>query len=262
MDREMVRALYDRQERRDAVIPGLRREAAAGVVRQVDPAGVFNTVLYSDLAPDTVERAIQEQIGYFRDLHMGFEWKLYGHDGPVDLGDRLAAIGLRADEMESVMVLDLEENSALLSLPLHPGVRRIAEPEGLSAVAAVQEAVWGRSSPDMMESFARDLVEHPESLSFYVVEVDGTPVSSARISYTPGSDFAGLWGGSTDPRFRGQGLYTALVAARAREASGRGRRYLTVDAGSMSAPILGKLGFEDITTARAYTWSPAPGATD
>ncbi|MCA9986957.1 MAG: GNAT family N-acetyltransferase, partial [Anaerolineales bacterium] len=75
--------------------------------------------------------------------------------------------------------------------------------------------------------------------------------------YPAGSQFASLWGGSTIERYRRQGLYTALLAARAQEARGRGVRYLTVDASPMSRPILEKLGFQFIAYSFPCKWQQA-----
>ena len=72
------------------------------------------------------------------------------------------------------------------------------------------------------------------------------------------SAFASLWGGSTLPELRGRGLYTGLLAARLQEARARGARYLTVDAGPMSRPILERRGFRLLTHATACTWPPGP----
>jgi len=54
--------------------------------------------------------------------------------------------------------------------------------------------------------------------------------------------------------FRNQGLYTALLAVRAREARDKGYRFLTVDASEMSRPILEKHGFVKIATTVPYKY--------
>ncbi|MEU6442811.1 acetyltransferase [Streptomyces sp. NPDC047046] len=86
-----------------------------------------------------------------------------------------------------------------------------------------------------------------------------TPLHAARIEFVPGTDFAGLWGGSTLAAWRGRGLYRATVAARARIAAARGVRYLQVDASADSAPILRRLGFLELTTTTPYIWTPPAG---
>ena len=64
-----------------------------------------------------------------------------------------------------------------------------------------------------------------------------------------GTPFGGPWGGSVHPDFRGQGLYRAMIQARAEDARARGLRYLLVEAGDMSRPILLRLGFRALADA-------------
>lgn len=61
-------------------------------------------------------------------------------------------------------------------------------------------------------------------------------------------------GASTVERFRRRGLYTALLATRAREAQRRGYRSLTLDASSMSRPIVARHGLELLTYAHVCEW--------
>ena len=82
------------------------------------------------------------------------------------------------------------------------------------------------------------------------------PVCGARMELRPGTDFAGLWGGGTDPRWRGKGIYRATVAHRARIAAERGYRYLQVDASDDSRPILDRLGFSTLCTTTPYVYRP------
>jgi GNAT superfamily N-acetyltransferase len=102
----------------------------------------------------------------------------------------------------------------------------------------------------------------PETLSVYLASVGETPAACGWIRFRPGGAFAGLWGGATIPELRHRGIYTALVGARLDEARRRGVRYVTVDAGQMSRPILEKLGFQLLTHATACTWRGITLATD
>jgi GNAT superfamily N-acetyltransferase len=87
-------------------------------------------------------------------------------------------------------------------------------------------------------------------------EATGQVVSAAWLVCYPGTDFAGLWGGSTLAAWRRRGIYRALVAIRAQRAAVRGVRYLEVDASNNSAPILRQLGFRAVTTTTPYVWTP------
>ncbi|MGW5362427.1 hypothetical protein [Actinopolymorpha pittospori] len=84
-----------------------------------------------------------------------------------------------------------------------------------------------------------------------------TMVSVAWLRVTEGTEFAGLWGGSTLVGWRGRGIYRALVARRAHLAVERGIRYLRVDASPDSAPILRRLGLLAVATTTPYVWNPS-----
>jgi hypothetical protein len=55
-----------------------------------------------------------------------------------------------------------------------------------------------------------------------------------------------LYGGATAPRARGRGAYRALLRARWDEAVSRGTPVLITQGGSMSRPILERVGFERV----------------
>jgi len=107
----------------------------------------------------------------------------------------------------------------------------------------------------------RELTNYPEYMSMYGAYVDNVAVASARINYPRNSQFASLWGGGTLEAYRGQGVYTALVAARVQEAIQRGRRFLTIDASPMSRPIVERLGFVAISISTPCNWTLKPSTT-
>lgn len=251
---EEVRALYDLEQRREPEDPAMRREVIGPVVRQVSQHDRRSCVIYSSLSPENVEAAIEEQIEYFNALGHGFEWKVFSHDTPADLKERLIAHGFAVEETEAVLVLDLQElPAALAGLPRHD-VRRLTDTSGLRDLMTVHQAVWGDDTMGMESRLARELRDQPDRTSCYVAYVDGMAASAARLNFDPNSRFASLWGGSTVPAFRKRGLFTSLVAVRAQEALRRGARFLTVDARPMSRPILERIGFKLLTFANALNW--------
>jgi hypothetical protein len=254
MNIQTVRAFYDLEQRREPEDPAMRREVIGPVVRQVSRYHRRSCVIYSRLSADNVEAVIEEQIGYFNALGHGFEWKVYSHDTPPDLKERLIARGFALDETEAILMLDLEELPApLAGLPRHD-VRRVTDASGLRDLLLVHQAVRGDDTMGLEERLARELRDQPDRTSCYVAYVDGVAASAARLEFDPKSQFASLWGGSTVPAFRKQGLFTSLVAVRAQEARQRGARFLTVDARPMSRPILERLGFKFLTFANALNW--------
>ena len=84
----------------------------------------------------------------------------------------------------------------------------------------------------------------------------GRVVSYAVIRLTEGTEFAGLWGGSTLPEWRHRGLYRALVSHRASVALAQGYPYARVDTSPDSRPILTGLGLVKVEGTRPFVLEP------
>jgi GNAT superfamily N-acetyltransferase len=78
----------------------------------------------------------------------------------------------------------------------------------------------------------------------HVALLDGEVVSAGTSAPTDHGLL--LYGGATVPRARGRGAYRALLRARWDEAVERGTPALITQGGSMSRPILERLGFERV----------------
>ena len=74
--------------------------------------------------------------------------------------------------------------------------------------------------------------------------LDGEIVSAGTCAPTPHGLL--LYGGATVSRARGRGAYRALLRSRWDEAMARGTPALITQGGSMSRPILERLGFEAV----------------
>ncbi|AKJ15020.1 GCN5 family acetyltransferase [Streptomyces incarnatus] len=256
MDHSAVLALYDRDVRENAAPdgPAARIERAGAVVRQVTDAQGWNGVLWSALDAAGADRAIHEQVAYFTGLGRDFEWKLYGHDRPDDLGARLAAAGFRAEPEETLMIGE----TGRLAVDAEPpeGVRlvRVTDPAGIDLVVDVHEKAFGTDGGRLRHRLLARLAADPGTVVAVVALAGDEPVSAARMELVPGTRFAGLWGGGTVEAWRGRGVYRALVAHRARVAAAHGYRYLQVDASAMSRPILERLGFHALSTTTPYLY--------
>lgn len=258
MDHDEVRAMFDRQmrERAGADTPGALLERSGAVVRQTGGPLGWNGVVWSALTPDTADGALSGQVRHFTALGLEFEWKLYSHDGPADLAERLLAAGFVPEPSETLMVAEVAD------LPMRPEppegieLRDVTDPAGAERVAEVHASAFGADRSQVGPRLAAQLAEAPDTV-VAVVALDGERlVCAARMELTPGTDFAGLWGGGTVAEWRGRGIYRATVAHRARAAAARGYRYLYVDATQDSRPILRRLGFEELGTTTPYVYRP------
>jgi len=260
MNKSQMIALYDQDQRKDVEYPEMRREITPNVVRHIDTSDFGKGMIsYSQLLNEAnADDTIREQVSYFEIIGQDFEWKLYDYDQPSDLKERLGAYGFIVEEAEAIMVLDLEDAPETFWQPVRHNIQRIISPEKLVDVQSVEQQVWNEDSSWVLHFLGDALRHYPEQMSVYVAYIDEQPASAAWIYFPKHSQFASLWGGATVSRFRKQGLFTALLAARAQEAKARQVRYLTVDAMPMSRPILEKLGFEMMAYSYPCHWKRKP----
>ncbi len=98
-------------------------------------------------------------------------------------------------------------------------------------------------------------LELDDGFELWVAEAGGEIVSAGRMDPVPGTPFAGLWGGATLESWRGQGIYRALTAARARAALAQGKTLVHSDSTEYSRPILERSGLVKVSTTTPYVWS-------
>jgi hypothetical protein len=258
MNVEEILALYDEQERKQGDHPSYQREVLPEVVRHIARRPErYSFVIYSQLTAGNADAIIQRELDYYRSTGgAGLEWKLYGHDQPPDLGQRLIAHGFEEDEREGLLVLDLQNLPEVYTQPVTADIRTLTTSEEIRDVVKVQAQVYDRDFSWLQTQLEENLAKQPDYWRVYTAYVDGEAACAAWISFPENSSFAGLWGGATLAKYRKMGLYTQLVAIRAQEAIERGYRFLMVDASDMSRPILQKRGFQLLTNTTPYFWQP------
>jgi hypothetical protein len=168
-------------------------------------------------------------------------WEVGTHARPQDLVERLYALGLVDDEPTALAIgMVLSEPPA--PAPADVEVRRVETDDEFNEAERIAAIAFGMSEPP-----TRRYAPDPNHV-IYLAYVGGKPV--ARGSAAFGERGATLFGGSTLPEARGRGAYRALVAARWEDAVARGTPVLVTQAGPMSRPILGRLGFREVCEIR------------
>ncbi len=264
LDPGQLLAAYDLQVRptEHAGLPqGVRAEADGPIVRVVGrKEGFISAPRDLGLSGEELDALIRRQRDFFAARGEAVEWKLRSHDLPADLPVRLAAAGFRPQDEETVLV-GLAGEMAVAGAPTPEGVE-LREVEGepdLRRIAALEAAVWGEDRSWLSDDLLARKRADPDRLRILLATAEGEVVSAAWLELNPGTEFAGLWGGSTLPRWRRRGIYRALVTMRARLAVAAGYTYLQVDASSDSRPILERLGMVVVTTTTPHVWSPGDG---
>lgn len=177
-------------------------------------------------------------------------WMVGEASEPAGLTGRLKGLGLvswaRETEGFGPRYRSMMLTEAPAPMPEGVVARRVESFEEFVAARQVAHGAFEVSEQDRELSERKNAVQWewherlPDFKSF-VAFVDGEIVGSANVIF--GAHAAFLIGGSVREDARGRGAYRALVRARWDAAADRGTPALTVAAGSMSGPILDRLGF-------------------
>ncbi|MFH8476841.1 GNAT family N-acetyltransferase [Streptomyces sp. NPDC018000] len=227
-----------------------------GVVREHAADGSERRIVYARCAPEELDEVIKEETDLAQRLSYTLEWKVYGHDTPTDLGERLITAGFEPDDRESVLALPLSEGALAAFDPAGRDIRRVVNEQGLDDYAEIAAALGRRDAQQERQRLACELRDVPGAMSIHIAYVDGRPAACGRVYFRPGGPYAELAGGRTRPEHRRQGLFTALVGSRLREARDRSRTHAFVDALPTSDPILRGRGFEPVTWTRPFVYEP------
>lgn len=139
-------------------------------------------------------------------------------------------------------------------LPAGVNLREITEEPEIRAMGAMQDGVFGDPISDGNVEALLRRVESDDGMELWVAEYEGKIVSAGRLEPVADTDFAGIWGGATLEEWRGQGLYRAVTAARARSALKMGKTLIHSDSTSYSRPILERYGLLRVSTTTPYRW--------
>jgi GNAT superfamily N-acetyltransferase len=248
-----------------------RQEAAPGVeiiatpryraVIQPDfPIAGPNSVGWIRCGTSDAAEVIREARAIFASRHLPFMWTLDPDAQPSDFAEHLGKHGVHPDPHgaeSQVMVMSID------SIVESPPIQGLEIRDALADLETFRKA-----DSAAVESFeAKMPAESPESIAMQdrrrlnfraqgnrhllLATLDGEPAGSAGMGVFPPAG-AILQGGSVRPKFRGRGIYRALVAARQEIARRAGVDGLTVWGGHMSGPILTGLGFEKVGWRRFY----------
>ncbi len=186
------------------------------------------------------------------------QWEVSGSATPADLHERLLTLGFEPDPEPEVVGMVLTEEPP--PVPAGVIVRRVETLADYAASQEIAHVAFGVPEEDRVAMRVRDaagfeqLLASPDA-ALFLVELDGTPVASARATFARAGVV--LNSGATLPAARGRGAYRALVRARWEEGRRRGTPALVTQAGAQSRPILGGLGFVEVAEIRVLLDGPA-----
>ena len=207
--------------------------------------------------PDDLIREVRAIV---KPRHLPIMWTLDPDTEPVNFAGHLAANGVmpeaHADEV-AVMVLGIEaavDPPSIPRLELHDALAdaesfRLSDAVNAEAFGEVERGVTPEQAAAQERRRANQLAAGNRRV--VLATIDGEPAGSAGLTLFPPAG-AIINGGAVRQKFRGLGVYRALVAERMRMARAAGVAGLAVWGGPMSAPILGRLGFEKVGWRKFY----------
>ena len=192
-DAEML-AIFEREVRRECAWTRMTREELPFLVRytNLSTGTRGGYISWSALTDQTADAEIERQLAHYRALNLEFEWKLYSHDQPSDLGERLLAHGFIRSEPEALMVAGMDDLPAEVWNADTSPVNRVETAAGVDAIICMENAVWGEDLTPIGNGMKYDLAETPDLLSIYAVWQSGRVVSAAWTFYLPPTSFASL----------------------------------------------------------------------
>ena len=208
------------------------------------PGRAWNTVQRQRFRAEEVDDVLAEVRSLLRArARESTQWEIGSKAEPANLVDLLLERGVVRDKDPHAVALVLTEAPP----PPGPGLvaRRVETFEEYAGANAVQWEAFGLPADEVEE--ARGLLRQrwQETVNLmHAVWLDGAVVAAGTSA--PTSHGLLLYGGATVPSARGRGAYRALIRARWDEAVARGTPALITQGGSMSRPILERLGFERV----------------
>ena len=210
--------------------------------------GSRNEVMLSHLGADDADRAIDQAVSDYRALGLIFRWAATPLCAPADLPARLRARGF---ESWPARGMACESSRELPPPPRGVTLERI-ERDTVEIYARTSLEGWAAEMPFtengvelLREDILWSLAQRAPRFAYFMARADGEPAGTAGVVLKPTCGY--LIGANVLPRFRGRGIYGALVAARlaALRAAGLGLA-CTLAREASSAPILERIGFTTV----------------
>jgi len=216
---------------------------------------LVNAVLYTDLQQDTLPTAIERVRNRFAQRKRGFQWFLGPSSSPKNYGDILLTHGLRLEEEEPGMAVDLHMLHEDILLSSRITILPVTDQGQLEQWIRV----WLFPVPEKVvrhyiAGYRHVPLDSTSPLQFYLGLLDGKPVATVCVFYD--GSVAAVHYVVTLQEARQQGIGGAMTLLAARAARERGYRIAVLTASPFGINIYRRLGFREYCTFSTYGWSP------
>lgn len=243
MERRVLREIAEYPNSFGPLAPGDERIESGRYTLYLGAGSTWNTVQRQRFPLDEVDDVLVEVRAALRARgRTQTQWEV-GSSAPPGLVDALLERGLVPDKDPYAVALVLTHEPPAIA-PIFTA-RQVETLEELETAARVQWEAF-EATPEEIEEARRLLPDRfGDSPNLrHAVWLEGEIVCTGTASPTEHGLL--LYGGATAPHARGRGAYRALIRARWDDAVARGTPALITQGGSMSRPILERLGFERV----------------
>lgn len=220
------------------------------VTNTAAPYGFMNGIYRTRFSSDTSPEIVDVHSAFYRSNKIGFRWYVFPHSSPPGLESKLASMNPASITELQGMYLDV--NSTHLEIPADVTVESVTS-ANLEEYIDTVVAGWQQSGEEAEKvrcDIRHDFKGTPP-FSAFLARYKGQAAATGLIRYVDDAGY--FFGGSTDPRFRGKGVYKGLVAERLRVLREKGFAFAMVLARkSSSAPICRKLGFQVACDVKSF----------
>lgn len=222
------------------------------------PHPICNSVLHTDLDPDTLDADIQETIGFFKEKGLPFSWYRWPVSKPKNLGERLIANGLKYATSSPGMVADLSQLPDAVSYAGDLEIKRASTEEMMADWLLPIKLAF--QLPDVvLDFFLRTYIglglDENNPTRHFVAYLNGNPIASSTL-YLGADQVAGIWNVATTTEARGKGIGTAVTWRACQEAVQLGSTYAILRSSEMGYNVYKRLGFEEAFRDQVYVWQP------
>lgn len=223
------------------------------VVNEAAPYGFMNGIYRTSFAADTSAAELRVHYDFYRERRIAFRWYAFPHSRPTELETLLSSWGpASVTELQGLSL----GTQADLGMPEDVAVEAV-DANNLGDYIDACVAGWqqsGEEAQKVRRDIERDFSGGQATYSSFLARYRGQPASTGCLRVVGNAGY--LFGGSTDPRFRGHGVYKGLVAQRLQVLRDAGVPTAIVLARKQSsAPICLRLGFQPTCEVRCFEFA-------
>ncbi len=216
-----------------------------------------NRIWFSRLSDEEVDERIAETIATYRALNLPLMWMLSPGSRPTNLAERLLAHGFRHYVDVRGMIAHVDDILKAAATSINPAIQvTVVDESNMKDWLTLYARGWNVDE-ETKNAVRREMKARFEQPNERVIEVlaryEGEACGAASLDIFNG--FGLFLNGFVLPELRHKGVFRSMVAARASILKQRNIPFGVIHAlAQTAAPIVHRLGFEDVCEMSAYTY--------